>query len=272
MCARRTRLQGGVSGVDEGVVLRLVRPVRLIDSEGEGSCRRLVEEAKHVEPRDVRRVQHRPALLLCKEARDREDAVGNLGSLVLLSDVLQLPKQRRQQLLRAEGFRLAQVLHTHDGHALGAILHCEAEAGRIRRQLQVAVALAQQPLELPDRVLGLHAHLLASGHADEALQEAHRGEGDSKSKTFRRRSARQALAQRSCRTDVAARTCLEEKLTMLGVSRLLSLLSTTSIPFLRANPTTEVLFPTSMPSTLILQKQDTRPAKGTGLKNLWFKV
>ena len=51
---------------------------------------------------------------------------------------------------------------------------------------------------------------------------------------------------------------------MDGVSRLLSLLSTTSMPLRRARPTTLVAFPTSMPST------DMGAARGP--KSEWTKT
>ena len=266
-CFVPTCLQRRVPAVHEGEVLRLVRPVGLVDAKGERRRGRLVHQAQYVQPRHVGGVQHRPSLLLREKAGHAEHAVRDLGSLVLLPNRLQLPQQRRQQLLRPERLRLAQVLHVHQGHALRAVLDLEAERGDVGSQLGIAVALANQPLQLADRVLRLHARLLAGGDANEALrgdrqQGASASEGGRGSNTFRtphsssaahsrRRRRRRATCARPGSRVAPRLTCLLAKFTMDGVSRLDSLFSTTSMPLRRARPTTLVALPTSMPSTLM---------------------
>ena len=66
-------------------------------------------------------------------------------------------------------------------------------------------------------------------------------------------SLRSRVVARLAERFFAPRACLSPKLIMLGVSRLDSSFSTTSIPFLRASATTLFAFPKSIPTTLILR-------------------
>ena len=66
-------------------------------------------------------------------------------------------------------------------------------------------------------------------------------------------SLRSRVVARLAERFFSPRACLSPKLIMLGVSRLDSSFSTTSIPFLRASATTLFAFPKSIPTTLILR-------------------
>ncbi len=229
-----------------------LRQVRLVDAVRQRRGGRLVNQAQHVQAGDRRAVQHRAALLLGEEAGDGEDAVRDLGALVLLADGLQLAQQRRQQLLGAKSLLLAHVLHAHHGHLARAVRDSEVEGGRVRHQLRVAGALAEQTLQLPDGVLGLHADFLARRDADEALRHATRGSGTLSAQRRAATARQRASAPQKrppLRRPFRPHTCLAAKFTMDGVSRLLSLFSTTSMPLRRASATTDVALPTSMPST-----------------------
>jgi hypothetical protein len=148
--------------------------VGLVDAVRDGGGGGLVDEAQAVEAGGGGGGQHGVALLLGVEGGHGDAAVDDGDAALSLGDLLEVHQHHGHQLLGREGLVLVAEHHVDQDATVGSRGDREGQLGDVGLHLWVGPALADEPLELVHRVLGVHGDLGGAVRAHEAHLVAER--------------------------------------------------------------------------------------------------
>ncbi|KAL3186443.1 hypothetical protein MRX96_027486 [Rhipicephalus microplus] len=140
----------------------------LVQSVGESSCGRLVDDAQHVETRNGTGVLGGLPLRVVEVSGHRDDSIAHLFSQVRLGDLLHLSENHGADLFRVEALALSLELDA-DFWLAAVVLHFERPVLNVVLDLGVIVAAPDQPLGVEHRVLRVHGRLRLGSIADQPL-------------------------------------------------------------------------------------------------------
>lgn len=165
---------------DENVALALDL---LVESVGDGSSSRLVDDTEHVETGNETSILGGLTLAVVEVGGDSNDGVVDGATEISLSSLSHLGQNHGGDLLGCKGLGLALELDLDDG--LGSLVDdLEGEMLHVGLDLRIAELATDQSLGVEDSVMGVHGNLVLGGITNQSLSVGEGNERRSSSVTL----------------------------------------------------------------------------------------